>query len=846
MNFLKIARVELKQLLSTRQARVALIVIILMPLLYSFVYLSAFWDPYGNLKNLPVAVVNLDRGYNDGKEKINAGKELVDELKSNNAVKWYFVEEKEAYRGLLGDKYYLIVKIPEDFSEKLYKMKSSDPQKTGIKVIYNEGKNYLAAQLNSRVVLELKQKIEGKIVKEAMTTLLEKMDDSLKDVEKAADGSEKLEGGIKQAYNGSTELAKGGQKLAAGAKKLAAGTEQLYQGSNRLKSGTMEFSRNMSVFAAKMEDVRRGSEKIYEGLKLLPGDELGGQFAELNGGVKTVADGAYGIYSGSLTLERGVANLAAGSSGYIAGVNSFLSGVESFWSQVSSGLKQLASGYNQLLDGLNKLKDSLQTGTTLVAGVDQSQKAAQNQIEQALNTLENYKANHPDPEIDKAINSLNAAKENLTMINQYNTGLSALVSKGNEGISELSSSLTTLNLGLTNLINQGEEGYKSKLKPGMVALEKGSQDLTAGFSQLQDGVGTLVYGSKKLSEGTDRLALKTREIPAKMEELGRGLSALKDGYNQLYNGINLLAEGSSKLNNAALALSNGTASLNSGILPVKNGALELEKGALRLSTGQAELNDGLFKLYKGSQELTSGLKAGVEEGKKELTPSLKEKRAKIISDPVEVKEEKKYYVPNYGTAFTPYFLPLSLWIGALVLFFLVNLKDHRLTLSSVRSWEILIGKFLAVALIGVLQAVISGIILEKGLDLQVASQWKFFGFAILMSLTFLAIIGLMVSLFGMAGRFLAVVLLILQLASCGGAFPFELLPKFFREISVYLPMTYGVYGLREAISGGSGMSFNHSVFMMALFGVIALILNYFVTPRHVRLSDLSPNEGNVI
>ncbi|GAV23420.1 hypothetical protein cpu_19300 [Carboxydothermus pertinax] len=817
-----------------------------MPLLYSFVYLAAFWDPYGNLKNLPVAVVNLDQGYQEGKETLNAGKDLVDELKHNDTVKWYFVDEKEAYRGLMGDKYYLIVKIPEDFSQRLNQMKSADPQKTGIKVIYNEGKNYLAAQLNGRVVLELKQKVAEKIVREAVATLLNKMDDSLRDVEKAADGSEKLQNGLKEAYTGSLALVNGSEKLEGGTRRLAAGTEKLYLGSNQLKNGTMEFSRNMSVFAAKMQEAKSGSQKIYEGLTLLPGAELGGQFTELNNGVKTVADGAYGIYNGSLGLETGVLNLALGSENYIKGVNTFLAGVDSFWSQISSGLKQLAVGYNQLLDGLNNFKASLQTGTTMVAGVDQSQKAAQNQIEQALNTLQQYKVNHPDPEIDEAITSLNAAKANLTAINQYNGGLLSLFAQGNEGISQLSSSLSSLNLGLLSLLNQGEEGYQSKLQPGIVALKQGGQDLTSGFGQLQTGVGTLVYSSKKLSDGANLLAAKTQEIPAKMEELGSGLSSLKEGYNQLYNGLNLLAQGSNKLSLAAKEVNDGANSLNTGIIQVKNGALELENGGLKLSSGQVELNRGLLELYKGSKELTSGLKKGVAEGKKELKPDLKVKRANTIADPIEIKEDKKYHVPNYGTAFTPYFLPLSLWIGALVLFFLINLKDHRLTLSTVRSWEILIGKFLAVAVVGVLQAVISGIILEKGLNLEVASQWKFFGFAILMSLTFLAIIGLMVSLFDMAGRFLAVVLLILQLASCGGAFPFELLPKFFQEISVYLPMTYGVYGLREAISGGSGMSFSHSAFMMALFGILALLLNYLITPRQIKLSDLSPKEGSVI
>ncbi|MDN5362988.1 MAG: putative rane protein [Eubacteriales bacterium] len=90
MNFLRIARVELKQLLSTRFARIALTAVVLVPLLYSFVYLSAFWDPYGKLSRLPVAVVNEDQGYKRGGEKIEGGRDLVEELKKSDAVEWPF------------------------------------------------------------------------------------------------------------------------------------------------------------------------------------------------------------------------------------------------------------------------------------------------------------------------------------------------------------------------------------------------------------------------------------------------------------------------------------------------------------------------------------------------------------------------------------------------------------------------------------------------------------------------------------------------------------------------------------------------------------------------------------
>lgn len=284
-------------------------------------------------------------------------------------------------------------------------------------------------------------------------------------------------------------------------------------------------------------------------------------------------------------------------------------------------------------------------------------------------------------------------------------------------------------------------------------------------------------------------------LQGEVETLKEGALAARDGARQLENGAGALSQGLQTIVSSTAGL------------PEKMAALD--EGFGRLQRGYGDFYAGLSQLVEGSRKLGGAAQQLATGGKQ-------------------------------------YFLPLSLWIGALVLFFLINLKDFRLALSPVHSWQVLGGKYLAVAVVGVLQAVISGIILEKGLNLQAVSEGKFYLFNILMSLTFMAIIGFLVTAFGVARRFLAVALLILQLASCGGAFPFELLPEFFRTIGPFLPMTYGVYGLREAISGGSGMSYVAAVTAMAFFGLGALILTYFFTARKLKISDLAPQEGLVL
>ena len=118
MDFLKIAGKDIKNIFKNRFIRVCVIAIIVVPLLYSLLYLKAFWDPYSKLADMPVAVVNLDEGTQLDGETVKYGEGIVENLKNNDSVGWKFVSQEEADRGLEGDKYYAKFEISKDFSEK--------------------------------------------------------------------------------------------------------------------------------------------------------------------------------------------------------------------------------------------------------------------------------------------------------------------------------------------------------------------------------------------------------------------------------------------------------------------------------------------------------------------------------------------------------------------------------------------------------------------------------------------------------------------------------------------------------------------------------------------------------
>ena len=94
---------------------IILIVVFCIPIIYSFFYLKSYWDPYGKLENMDVAIVNLDKG----KDGENKGKELVDKLVDKNVLKLSTVTEEEANQGLSNQQYYATITIPENFTENL-------------------------------------------------------------------------------------------------------------------------------------------------------------------------------------------------------------------------------------------------------------------------------------------------------------------------------------------------------------------------------------------------------------------------------------------------------------------------------------------------------------------------------------------------------------------------------------------------------------------------------------------------------------------------------------------------------------------------------------------------------
>ncbi|MET9651799.1 YhgE/Pip domain-containing protein [Streptomyces sp. NPDC006460] len=277
------------------------------------------------------------------------------------------------------------------------------------------------------------------------------------------------------------------------------------------------------------------------------------------------------------------------------------------------------------------------------------------------------------------------------------------------------------------------------------------------------------------------------------------------------------------LNSGAHKVAKGADTLHTGLTSAKTGSAGLDSGVGRLKKGAGELDGGLFRLADGSGELATGLHDGVEKIP-DYDKQDRDRRTEVMADPVELASQSLHKAPNYGTGFAPYFIPLSLWVGAMVAYMLIQPLNRRALAAGASAWRIALAGWLPVAAIGVLQVAALMSVLHWGLGLQMARAAGTVGFLGLVTCCFAAIIQWLNARFGAAGRILVLAVLMLQLTSAGGTYPVQTSPGFFNAIHPFLPMTHVVEALRRLITGGGMGPVWQAVAVLTAFTVGALAL----------------------
>jgi putative membrane protein len=205
---------------------ITLVCIAIVPVLYPLFYLQAFWDPYGNLDNLPVAMVNLDAGTADA----NLGDNLVASLVDNHDVQWHFVDLTTADAGLADMTYYAEFIIPADFTSTLEAAKSGQPQAATIELFTNSKNSFMSSLLAQQIETRIQKTVSDQVASTYLGALFGTL----------GEGSAKLAAGVSALDpQGSAPLTKGAQVLAAQIQALNDGSTTAFV-TNPLKSAVTD------------------------------------------------------------------------------------------------------------------------------------------------------------------------------------------------------------------------------------------------------------------------------------------------------------------------------------------------------------------------------------------------------------------------------------------------------------------------------------------------------------------------------------------------------------------------------------------------------------------------------
>ena len=776
---------ELKRFRHGALPKVALAVLLVIPLIYGALYLWAFWAPTDHMDRLPVAIVNLDEHAEkpDG-TTLAAGDDVVDELQKGQDLDWRPLGADAAARAVSDGDVYFSVTIPRDFSETLAGLQD-DPKAGEIEVVYNDNNSFLASTLGKQAMVQLRDAVGETTTRTAAEQVLV--------------GVEKLSDGTRDAADASQTLSTGAAAVADGSGKLSAGLGELADGTSQLVASAPELTNGTHALANGLGTARDGSAKLAAGAGELAGgaaeaSEKSGQLSaglgQLAGGAGTLAGGATDVADGSAALSGATGKLAAGA-GELASRSAELSaGV----GQLAAGAAQLDAGAAELAGGSAAVADG---AGSLAAGTDRIAQLAAANPGMTLG------------ELDAAMQAQGSSLQ----------GLAAGAAEVSAGAAQLRDGAAALSEGAALL-----DANTQTAAGGAAKLADGAKDLAANLGALNGKAGELAAGAQQLAGGAQTLSSKAGEANA-------GGSQLAAGLNTLSGGAATVAGGSSELAGGVSAAASGADRLAAGADALAQGATKLNDGAQQAAEKSGELATGAGKVSDGAGTFAGALADGAAEAP-EFADGQTVKIAETMAAPVALAETTENEVQGFGEGFAPFFIALASFVGALITWLILRPLPRRPLASNVSGLRSVLAGFLPAALIGLGQVVIMMLVLVYGIGLEPAHWVGMASFMLLVTLAFLALQQMFIALLGTAaGRVVSLVLLMLQLSSSGGTYPVETTPGFFQVLHPFMPASYVVDGLRQLIGGGIDARFWIALAVMSLVLVGSLAISAVAARR---------------
>lgn len=780
---------EWKNILKNHWIQIVLVALILIPSIYTVVFLGSMWDPYGNSGDLPVAVVNKDKAVEYNDKKLDVGDQLVKKLKDNDSLDFHFVNSKEANKGLKDGDYYMVITIPSNFSKNATTLLDKNPKKMVLNYTTNPGTNYVASKMDDSAIAKIKAEVSASVTKTYAETIFTSIGTMSDGFAEASDG-----------------------------------TQQLSDGMTQLEDGNKTISDNLKVLASSSLTFKDGTNTLTKGLK------------DYTNGVVTVNNGIYQLKTGVSDYTSGVSQALVGANQLVENNTELNAGVKA----LGEGAEKLVAGNQQVVDGVKKLQENLETSKKTMAASQDSL----TQLSDGKTSLDNYAT------LIKTLNASGDAQKQGIASKLLTSGMSRAeidaygltnyfpVDKYKDGVASYMDSVATYTTGASTAINTLSSSTKSSLKDLDVALNGGTltdgtkvpTGLVSGTQTVQAGlneVNAKVNGGKYVTVDNDgnikQVTVDSKDaLVAGVQAYTAGVGSLQKGLTQIADNNTALTSGVDQLTSGTSTLVSNNATLMNGANQLSDGAGQISDGASKLAAGSDTLGDGIKSAADGVTTLNDALKSGAEESKIDST----DKTTDMVATPVETSHKEISKVENNGHAMAPYMMSVGLYVTCLAFALMYPIR-HGIKKAE-NAWKYWASKATVMYTVSTLAAIVMVTALRLINGFEPVNLGLTYLLAILVSAAFMSLVMLLSLTTGFIGDFLLLVFMIVNLGGSAGTYPLDTGPAIYKAIHKFVPYTYSVDGFRKTISmTAPSISVEIAVFAGILIVCSLLTVVYF-------------------
>ncbi|NKC68911.1 YhgE/Pip domain-containing protein [Vagococcus fluvialis] len=901
-NVLELYRLDWTRIFKNKLTFVLMIALMFIPSLYAWFNIAALWDPYSNTGDIKIAVYSDDQTATVMDEEVNIGDTILENLKDNDSLGWQFVDSKEELdKGVRSGKYYAGIYLPKTFSENLLSFVKGDIKNPEIEYSVNQKINAIAPKISDKGAGTIKDTISDEFVATVSKTLMEvlnevgfNLDSNLPSIKKITSKILTVNDHLGDIDGYTKEVLELNKKMPEFKDKLKAANEfvGMIPEVNQMTGKVLELNK-------KMPEIEQYGGLVYQVQGKIPEiQDAGRQINKIDndfGDVVQMMDDAIVEAKKGLGIIQDAQKVLPEVNELTKTVNGMIPGLKESIKEIQDALPTIAKGVDESIEIIKTVTLETQKITeALVKEIEDhelsdTQKEAikaklvtlsdklgaqSDMIQGVIELLQNLQSITDSNQLDGAISQLQQVKNAVDQM-QYDVD-SILNNWGtiSNSTAELKNALNRINEEANTIFNLVNSIDTNAIQNNVDALLK---DVQKALTEAGNITGSIVDDnligrvdelmtstSKTINQAIAFLESYQKELPAIHKDIHAANELLNGNMNLIINGINGGADFftndfpllKNKMNQAAnfiqKDLSGVETDIQNTMKMVNEKAPEFEKA---MTAAVDLINNDWPNIKNGIVKASDLIKKGEEDlDLEELVKYLKNdanKESDFISNPVKLKQTDVYPVPNYGSASTPFYTALCLWVGAVLFSSIASTKFHLNSKQQQKytKRQQFLARMMTYLTVGFFQALI--VVLGNQWLLGAYTKnpiWNII-FALIIDLAFMMMVYVLVALFDNLGKGIAIIILVLSISAGGGNFPIEMSGPFFRAIHPYIPFTHAVNLLRESVGGIYWPTALKAISILISVTIAFFVAGYILYPKSERLfKKISDNiaEGHIL